>query len=626
MADKKRPKNQRNNKFSKAKENINKTKENIDKVNDTINSDEYFEEKAQREVEEKLKAKITGKDKADKNKKEGKKNKKSSKKNVGKKAFKRKALIGAAKTGGAVGLLKYGFDAVMNFFRKMILMLQAMLNAIMGALSGGILGLLGSAWAGITGALSSAWAFITGLSAKAVAAVVATGAIAVSGAVSIWDTATSPSRFDGNAVDCVDEVDEKSKAYGEGEIKIPEKIKGMDTGYATTWECDLDWAKANINKNSFQWKAVEMWAGPDGTARDEKGFGRVKDYYLVAIRVNAFGMKPDEEANIGDHITFYLSDGTAIETMVWDAKGPTAGPGFDYMNGTPKEEEHSMPGHGRFNGWGHIHPRNPDVVGILEFAGLAPLNNHFELITGKKNVRVTSATNHGPAPEWVDHLAKGSGAAGSTQTRKKSKSKNMGKARDVCLSSKVGKYDNSSIARAATSFAEPYVPYGENGTALYQRVHDNVGSTAGYMDCGAAVCSAVLWSGADDDFPTSYTVNIDNYGKSSKRWKFVGTLGQGGTLKYEDMSPGDVLVVDANGQATGHTFLYVGNEIAKEFHGDKLEDPTADSMEASLDEYAAGMSTATSRQLTSGDVRGVYNVYRCVDPMNSPKFKNAGEK
>lgn len=617
MADKK--KNQ--------KGKINKAKDYIDKANDATNSDEYFEEKAQKEVEDKLKAKITGQEKAKKKEKKDKNSKGSSKKNVGKKHFKRKALIGAAKTGGAVGLLKYGFDAVTNFFRKMILMLQAMMNTIMGALSGGIAGILGSAWAGITSALSSVWAFITGLSVKAAVAIVATGAIAVSGAVSVWDTVTNPSIFDGDAtVDCKDEVDEKAKAYGEGEIKIPEKIKGMDTGYATVWECDLDWARANINKNSLQWKAVEMWGGPDGTASDENGFGRVKDYYLVAVRLNAFGMKPDEEANIGDHITFYLSDGTAIETMVWDAKGPTSGPGFDYMNGTPKEEEHSMPGHGRFNGWGHIHPRNPDVVGILEFAGKAPLNNHFELITGKKNVRVTSATNHGPAPEWVDHLAKGSGAAGSTQTSNKSKSKNMGKARDVCLSSKVGNYDNSSIAKAAASFAEPYIPYGEDGTALYQRVHDNVGAGSIYKDCGAAVSSAVLWSGADDDFPKCYTVDIDNYCKSSKRWKFVGKLGVSGNLKYEDMAPGDVLVVDANGSWTGHTFLYVGNEIAKEVHGDKLQYPDADSMEASYHDFGAGMSKATKNQLSYGDSRGAYNVYRCVDPMNSPKFKNAGEK
>lgn len=636
----KKPSNKQNS-FQKAQN----AKDKYDDIQDK-GLEEYISDKADEGVKNYAKAKTggliggsSGKDDKDnkdsdnskdnKDKKQEKKPKKDEaddKKNLAKKAMKKKALKTGARAGGIGGayvgakaLFKMTLEKIKAFFMAIQMALQNLVSGSILASIGGFLSSIGSAIAGAVSAIFST-------TAGTIAAIGVLSTLGVGGTILGTTIALNNGVREGILPDCKEEVSKVGRAYGQGEIKIPETIDGMRVGYATTWECDLGWAKRNIGQGTNQRKIVEMWDGSDGTAADENGFGRINDYYLVAIRVNAYGQTPDKEAQIGDHITFYLSDGTGIECIVFDAKGPTSGPGFDYMNGTPKEESHSMEGHGTFNGWGHISFRNPPEVNILEFAGEVSENNHFEKITGKKNLRVTSATNHGPAPEWIEKVGESnSGVEGATKTKNKSRAKNMGKKRDVCRSSRVGFYDNSDIARAAASFAMP-TSTTTDGTDLYQRVHDNVGSHTGYRDCGGAVVSAVLWSGSDDDFPKGHTGTMLAYCLSSDRWEKVGEWGGSNSLEEEDLAPGDVFIVDDRNGAfsTGHTFLYTGNEIAKEIHGDDLDPSNANCMSASLDERGPGMDRSVDWH--RNDERGAYSVFRCVDPMNSDKFKNAHEK
>lgn len=647
-----------------------KIKRKNEEISDNVDGEEFLDDKVQKAIEDKIKI---NKKKEQDDLLEDSRN--SLKAKTPSDKVKKKAIKTGAVAGGK-GMV-YGSSAVESgkFLGKIINTIgqyaQAMktlatpqgFKAIAGAFFKNVGSKIGGFFKGVTSnslfstigsGLSSAAHFIGGglvsagngilsvfgiggASANMAAVVAVTPALLAGSVLLFSNIGNDVTKFDGRIVECIDEINAARKGYGKGEIVIPEKIKGMRVGYATTWECPYDWAVKNIGKGTNQRKVVEMWGGPDGTKADENGFGRVKDYYLVAIRVNAYGQKDDEEAQIGDHITFYLSDGTAIETMVWDAKGPTSGTDgatgkhFDYLNGTSRDEEHTMAGHGRFNGWGHIAGSGPYEVNILEFAGNVSENNHLEKITGKKGLRVASATNHGPAPEWVKYNA-GSGSVpnASNDTKKKSKSKRLGQMLNTCLSGKVGKYDNSSIAKAAVSFAYPRMEQGEhnNGTELYQRVHDNVGFKGRhYMDCGFVVCSAILWSGADDDFPLGSTSAMAAYCETSPRWKKVGTWG-GSIKSKDDLAPGDVFIVNQGGGAgsSGHTFLYVGQEIIQEIHGDKAN-PKSDCVSGSLHQRSAACDSSADWNFPADSIgRGQYSVYRCVDPMNSDKNKYAGDK
>lgn len=646
-----------------------KIKRKNEEISDNIDGEEFLDDKVQKAIEEKVK--INKKKEQDELLEDSRNSLKA--KTPSDRAKKKVVKTGAV-TGGK-GMV-YGSSAVQSgkFLGKIINTIgqyaQAMktlatpqgFKAMAGAFFKNVGSKIGGFFKGITSnslfssigsGLSSAAHFIGGglvsagngilsvfgiggASANMAAFVAVTPALLAGTVFAFNNMGNNISKFEGRIVECIDEVNAARKGYGKGEIVIPEEIKGMRVGYATTWECPYDWAVKNISPGTKQRKAVEMWGGPDGTKADENGFGRIKDYYLVAVRVNAYGQKDDQEAQIGDHITFYLSDGTAIETMVWDAKGPTSGTDgktgkhFDYLNGTSRDEEHTMAGHGRFNGWGHIAGTGPYEVNILEFAGNVSENNHLEKITGKKGLRVASATNHGPAPEWVKHNAgSGSSSSGISDTIKKSKSKKMGKILNTCLSGKTEKYDNSSIAKAAVSFAYPNssMSHGNDGTDLYRRVHDNVGFRGGiYQDCLMTVATAIRWAGADDNYPFGYMSETIAYMDSSPKWKKVGEWGNG--MDYEDMAPGDVLVVsEKNGVGPfGHIFLYVGKELIQEVHGNKAN-PTSDSVAGSHGVHSPECDESMA-WFKNGDTqgRGHYMVYRNVEHEKSSKYKNAGDK
>ena len=194
--------------------------------------------------------------------------------------------------------------------------------------------------------------------------------------------------------------------------------------------------------------------------------------------------------------------------------------------------------------------------------------------------------------------------------------------RSKCANKLSGKYDNSSLASAAVSYAYPTHAESENnkGTALYIKVHDNVfpGDNT-YMSCDRSVGAAVRWSGMDEDFPAGNSDNQYAYMKGSDRWESIGFSN---TIKIEDLQPGDIWSLN------GHILMYVGHDIISEMHGKKADDD-ADSVSGSLGKRSPGCGNDASKMINlNGGMdwndRGAYEIFRCVNPTPSDKYKDAG--
>lgn len=121
-------------------------------------------------------------------------------------------------------------------------------------------------------------------------------------------------------------------------------------------------------------------------------------------------------------------------------------------------------------------------------------------------------------------------------------------------------YDNSSLASAIVSYAWETTTEGENnnGTELYQTVHDNIfsGDTI-YMSCDRTVACAVRWSGTDDTYPAGDVGAQIDYCSSSNKWTEV-TNWNG---DRNNLQPGDIIF--EGDDCRGHTLMYVGNDIIK---------------------------------------------------------------
>lgn len=183
-------------------------------------------------------------------------------------------------------------------------------------------------------------------------------------------------------------------------------------------------------------------------------------------------------------------------------------------------------------------------------------------------------------------------------------------------------YDNSSLAMAAISYAWPTKEQSlNNGTALYQTVHDGIfpGDRL-YKSCDRSVGLAVRWSGTDDEYPLSGTGSYQlPYLLTSPKWDLVGMASD---LSMDDLLPGDIFIL------SGHTFMYVGEEaIASAYAGQAA--PGSDTVEGSLGERSAGCRAETAAILNRGGLdwdssRGIYYVFRCSTPDNSDKYKSIG--
>lgn len=170
--------------------------------------------------------------------------------------------------------------------------------------------------------------------------------------------------------------------------------------------------------------------------------------------------------------------------------------------------------------------------------------------------------------------------------------------------------DNSSIADAAVAIAYPTTAEatGNDGTALYREVKSKVipGDYL-FQSCDRTVCTAIRWSGADDNFPYQGVISIRDYVTTSPKWKEV-------PHKYgstDDMQPGDLLLCKEPPKHS-HVMIYVGNEAIRKKY------PNAPAnyciVDGSLNTRSPGCKPFT--EMGSG-----YRVFRNVSPEANSKYK-----
>ena len=440
-------------------------------------------------------------------------------------------------------------------------------------------------------------------------------------------------------VDCEKAVKAAKTKFGFGERQIPEEVGGMPCGYVTTWEGS--WAGlsralnlvpplSTVRDFCFD-TSTGQHRSENGAYQDDKGFERIDDYYLVAVGVTPFGVTEDVDATTGDWITFYLSDGTPIECIVVDTKGDSSGPGYNFRDGTTSWDEivpiSTPTGPAAICAWGHTYG---EWVNVLEFVGIADVNDQFERITGKKGLRVESFDTHGTAPELEHLFGNEGGAAGAASSNQsKARSKGLDRAANECRRFCPKSYDNSSAAMAALSVAYSrdisYDGSSGEGTKVFQEVWAKVDPGDWIMrSCDRCVCVFVRWSGTDDDYPNGDTGQQNAYVIASDKWEEIpyerSMIDADGNSTV--LQPGDIWV------ESGHTSMYVGNELIKnfEFTGDANVGPVAPgafSVSGSIGSYSdmGGIGSKAPGVGFDDGLAGTPRVFRCVNPTGADKSK-----
>lgn len=187
-----------------------------------------------------------------------------------------------------------------------------------------------------------------------------------------------------------------------------------------------------------------------------------------------------------------------------------------------------------------------------------------------------------------------------------------------CLNGNV--FDNSSLAAAAVSLAWPTREQSfNNGTNLYQVVHDGIFPTDYiYKACDRSMATAVRWSGTDDQYPVGNTNEQFRYLEASSKWEKVGSAS---SLSMDDLQPGDIFILN------GHTFMFVGESAIQAAYMNEAK-PGSDSVSGSLNDRSPGCDTSSSSIINRGgedwENRGIYQVFRCIEPDNSSTYSSIG--
>lgn len=182
------------------------------------------------------------------------------------------------------------------------------------------------------------------------------------------------------------------------------------------------------------------------------------------------------------------------------------------------------------------------------------------------------------------------------------------------------KANNSDAVKAALSYAwdSNELAKGNNGTPLYQKVCDGVLGDHLYQSCDRNVAAAMRWSGTDINYPAGNTSVQLHYLEGSSKWKHIGNTN---SVSYDQLQPGDVMC--NNGE---HTYLYVGNKAVKDSiasgqHKKSDTPANGDEVDASYGQRSAGIGVNAAFSVKQhGD--GPYEIYRCVKPDKSDKYKN----
>lgn len=184
--------------------------------------------------------------------------------------------------------------------------------------------------------------------------------------------------------------------------------------------------------------------------------------------------------------------------------------------------------------------------------------------------------------------------------------------------------DSSAACQKGALIAWPNKDASYNeGTELYKYIADHVIGDGLYMSCDRGVCTAVRWSGLDDNFPPGDPGIQLEYLESSPNWSQIPWGGD-----VEMLEPGDVLVRKDTDIPAGslyepdtdhHIVMYIGPTYAKWYGLNGLSTSersafTTDSvvttdviMHASAGERSAGLDSVYS------DLRR-FQAFRCTKP------------
>ena len=169
-----------------------------------------------------------------------------------------------------------------------------------------------------------------------------------------------------------------------------------------------------------------------------------------------------------------------------------------------------------------------------------------------------------------------------------------------------------SLAAAMVAYAWPTreASVGNDGTQLYQAVHDAMypGDHL-YQSCDRGVSAAVVWSGADDNFPIGNTTTQDEYMSTHPDlWLDMGLYDS----FTDELQPGDIFCTtrERRGANHGHIFMFVGNEeVQKKYPGN-----SGDMAHASYMERSVGIQQMGNYGHNEG-----YKVYRYIGDYSGTK-------
>lgn len=164
----------------------------------------------------------------------------------------------------------------------------------------------------------------------------------------------------------------------------------------------------------------------------------------------------------------------------------------------------------------------------------------------------------------------------------------------------------STVSHSVTGKAGSYPA--DIASQLYIDVHDAVGIDSYYASCDRGTCTAVRWSGADDDFPQGPCPTIITYlDKHSEKWEKIGSLGA--DVSWDDLEPGDIMV------CSGHIGIFCGEEAVKE----KYPNSSNTTYAASLNDYCPQLQGDHWLYGHSGEK---YFVYRNIQPESDSRYKD----
>lgn len=174
-------------------------------------------------------------------------------------------------------------------------------------------------------------------------------------------------------------------------------------------------------------------------------------------------------------------------------------------------------------------------------------------------------------------------------------------------------YDNSSIAAAALNLAwsSESAAQGNNGTGLYQYVNHNIWQDSRYQECARLVSTAVAWSGADDSYPKSGCANqLTHLVGTPSIWQEI-TFSSASDVS--NLMPGDIFICTTD---ISHTFVYVGNDLAKSHLESKGETWTNQNIVEAAYHYDScdgnNCPDAQSPHIDHDDLANYnYRVFRC---------------